>query len=247
MNMKVGLFIPCYIDQFFPKAGIATLELLKKMNVEVVYPLNQTCCGQPMANSGNEMDAKKTYLNFVKNFSGYDYVVSPSGSCTNHVRNHYDIIDQTPEVKHVRQNTLDISEFLLDVMKIDALDAYFPYKVGLHKSCHGHRMLKLGKSSELVGTEYSKYEQLLHMVKGLELIELKRKDECCGFGGTFAVKEPAISIKMGKDRIDDHLSGGAEVITGEDMSCLMHMEGIVKQRKYNIRFMHIAEILNSKQ
>lgn len=245
--MKVALFIPCYIDQFFPDAGKATLELLQRLGCDVIYPLNQTCCGQPMANSGNEKDAIKAYKHFIDVFSGYDYIVGPSGSCINHVRNHYNILEQTEDVKHVRNNTLDISEFLLDVLKIESLDAYFPHKVGLHKSCHGHRKLNLGKPSELVVDGYSKYEKLLKMVKGVDLIKLDREDECCGFGGTFAIKEPAISIKMGKDRIDDHLRNGAEVITGGDMSCLMHMQGIAKDRKDKVRFMHIVEILNAKK
>ncbi|RLD74722.1 MAG: (Fe-S)-binding protein [Bacteroidetes bacterium] len=242
--MKVGLFIPCYIDQFFPQAGIAAFELLKKLGCDVDYPTAQTCCGQPMANSGNEEDAKKTYKHYVRTFRDYDYIVAPSGSCTNHVRKHYDNIEQSPDVIHVRKNTLDFPEFLIDVLKIESLDAHFPYKVGLHQSCHGHRGLKLAKSSELVGEEYSKIRTLLNMVKGIELINLDRTDECCGFGGTFSVKEPEISIKMGIDRIDDHLRNKAEVITGGDMSCLMHMQGISLRRKDKLRYMHLVEILN---
>jgi len=243
--MKIGLFIPCYIDQFFPQAGIAAFELLKKLGCDVEYPTGQTCCGQPMANSGNEADAKKVYKHFVRTFSKYDYIVGPSGSCVNHVRKHYDNIAQSNEVTHVRTNTLDFPEFLVDVLKIKSLDAYFPYKVGLHQSCHGHRGLKLAKSSELVGKDYSKIRKLLGMVKGIELVQLDRNDECCGFGGTFSVKEPEISIKMGLDRIDDHLRNGAEVMTGGDMSCLMHMQGISLRRKDNIKYMHLVEILNA--
>lgn len=244
--MKVGLFIPCYIDQFFPEAGIAAFELLKKLGCDVEYPTGQTCCGQPMANSGNELDAKKTYHHFVDIFSNYDYIVGPSGSCTNHVRNHYNVIEQTPEVLHVRKKTLDFPEFLVDVLKVESLDAYFPHKVGLHQSCHGHRMLELAKSSELVGPDFSKIRTLLNMVKGVELVNLDRPDECCGFGGTFSVKEPAISVKMGEDRINDHLRNGAEIITGGDMSCLMHMQGISMRRKDNVKYMHLVEILNAK-
>lgn len=242
--MKIGLFIPCYIDQFYPQVGIATLELLEKLGCRVEYPAGQTCCGQPMANTGCEKDALGAYRHFVRLFHSYDYVVSPSGSCAYHVRKHYDIIDQTEEVKKVRENTLDLSEFLLDVLKVQALDARFPHKVGLHQSCHGLRGLRLGPGSERVLETASKLEALLRLVDGIELVELSRPDECCGFGGTFSINEPAISVKMGKDRIADHESKGVEVLTAGDMSCLMHLEGILRRQKKKIRVKHIAEILN---
>ncbi len=245
--MKVGLFIPCYIDQFYPQVGIATLELLEKLDCRVEYPASQTCCGQPMANTGCERDAVATYHHFVGLFHSFDYIVSPSGSCTYHVRKHYDIIEQTEEVKKVRKNTLDLSEFLVDVLKVEALDARFPYKVGLHQSCHGLRGLRLGTGSERVLEKSSKLNTLLRMVEGIELVELARQDECCGFGGTFAINEPAISVKMGKDRIADHERQGVEVLTAGDMSCLMHLEGLIKRQKKKIKVKHIAEILNGAQ
>lgn len=243
--MHIGLFIPCYVDQFYPKVGIATLELLEKLGCTVDYPLGQTCCGQPMANSGCEQDALGAYQNFINTFTPYDYVVTPSGSCAYHVRHHYDILEQSTEVQHVRKHTLDLSEFLLDVLRIERLDAHFPHTVGLHQSCHGLRGLRLGKSSEQVLTPFSKQQSLLQMVHGLRLVELDRPDECCGFGGTFAVNEPAISAKMGKDRIADHLRHGAEVITAGDMSCLMHLEGLIRRQNYPLKVMHLAEILNA--
>lgn len=244
--MKIGLFIPCYIDQFYPKVGIATLELLEKLGCQVEYPAGQTCCGQPMANTGCEEEAIPAYHNYVKNFQAYDYIVAPSGSCTYHVRKHYDIIEQTPEVKHVRERTLDLSEFLLDILKVDQLDARFPHRVGLHQSCHGLRGLRLGPDSERMDERPAKLHQLLGMVDGLELMSLDRADECCGFGGTFAINEPAISVKMGKDRIADHERNGVEVITAGDMSCLMHLEGLIRRQKRNLKVMHLAEILNSR-
>ena len=245
--MKVALFIPCYIDQFYPRVGIATLELLEKLECQVTYPMAQTCCGQPMANTGCEADSIGAYHHFVRTFSGYDYIVIPSGSCTYHVRKHYDIIEQTPAVRHIREHTLDLSEFLLDILKVKNLPARFPYKVGLHQSCHGQRGLRLAQSSERVGPAFSKIQNLLEMVEALELIELDRPDECCGFGGTFAVTEPAISAKMGKDRLSDHQRHGAEVVTAGDMSCLMHLEGLIKRQKMPLRVMHLAEILNTHQ
>lgn len=244
ISSKVGLFIPCYIDQFYPQVGVATLELLMKLGLDVGYPLKQTCCGQPLANCGSENDAIGIYLNFVNNFSEFDYIVSPSGSCVYHVREHYNILEQTGEVKKIRQNTFELCEFIIDVLKIEDLRINFPYKVGIHQSCHGLRGLKLGVSSELVTTRYSKVHRLLEKAEGIELIRLEREDECCGFGGTFSIFEPDISVKMGKERILDHERNGAEVITATDMSCLMHLEGIARRNKHSVQFKHIAEILN---
>lgn len=246
-KINVGLFIPCYIDQFYPRVGNATLELLESLGLSVHYPLKQTCCGQPLANSGAEKKAVKTYLNFVRNFQEFDYVVSPSGSCVYHVREHYDILEQTEEVRRVRKNTYELCEFLIDILKVDDLGASFPQKVGLHQSCHGLRGLKLGTSSELITKWNSKVHQLLSKVKGIELINLDREDECCGFGGTFSIFEPDVSVKMGRMRIKDHEINGAEIITATDMSCLMHLEGLIRREKTPLKVMHIAEILNSRQ
>ena len=244
--MKVGLFIPCYINQLYPQVGIATLELLEKLGVQVDYPLGQTCCGQPLGNSGYEEDSKGACQLFVENFKEYDYIVGPSGSCVYHVKHHFDIIEQTQEVKQVRNNVYELCEFIVKILDKTDVGASFPYRVGLHKSCHGLRGLQLGSSSERMDTYYSTEEQLLNQVKDLELIPLKRKDECCGFGGTFSVFEEAISVKMGKDRIKDHLDSGVEVITGADHSCLMHLEGLINRNKQPLKAMHIAEILNSR-
>jgi L-lactate dehydrogenase complex protein LldE len=172
----IGLFIPCYIDQFYPQVGIATLELLEKLGIEVAYPLQQTCCGQPMANSGCEEDARKVYQKFVDNFSSFDYVVSPAGSCVYHVRHHYNILEQTKAVVKVRQSTFELCEFLLDVLKIEDLGIDFPHKVGVHQSCHGLRGLKLGTGSEFVIERQSKIHRLLSKAKGLEIVDLDRED-----------------------------------------------------------------------
>lgn len=244
--MKVALFVPCYVDQFYPQVAIATLELLEKLGLEVDYPLDQTCCGQPMANSGCEHDALPTMRLLVNNFRDYDYIVCPSGSCALHVRHHYGHLEQSPDVRHVRERTYELCEFLTDVLKVDQLGAKFPHRVGLHQSCHGQRGLRLSQSSEIVGPPFSKPLQLLQNVEGIELVTLGRPDECCGFGGTFAVAEEAVSVKMGRDRVDDHAQQGAEVITGGDMSCLMHLEGIINRRGQGIKVMHIAQILNAR-
>lgn len=243
--MNVGLFIPCYVNQFYPQVGIATLELLEKQGLNVDYPYNQTCCGQPMANSGFEKDAIKTYKLFVKNFQSYDYIVTPSGSCAYHVKNHFNIIEQSDEVTQVRNKIFELCDFLFSVLKKDNFNSTFPHRVGLHQSCHGLRGLHLGKSSELMGEDFSIPEKLLSNVKEIQLVQLDRLDECCGFGGTFAVNEEAVSIKMGIDRINDHLNHNAEVITATDMSCLMHLEGIIRRRNLPVKVKHIAEILNN--
>ncbi|MDO3627203.1 (Fe-S)-binding protein [Mucilaginibacter sp. BT774] len=243
--MTVGLFIPCYIDQFYPGAAIATLQLLEKLGVKVVYPPKQTCCGQPMANSGYEHLTTGCNELFIDNFSEFDYIVSPSGSCILHIKDHLHSEGRENEAAQVRRKVYELTEFLTDVLKVDHLDAVFPYKVGLHQSCHGQRGLKISQMTELVAEPFSKPVQLLNMVKGIELIPLSRQDECCGFGGTFCVAEEAVSVKMGVDRVSDHLEHGAEYITGADMSCLMHMEGILRRQGSKVKVLHIAEILNS--
>lgn len=243
--MKVGLFIPCYINQLYPQVGIATLQLLEKLGVEVEYPMGQTCCGQPLGNSGYEEDSKGICQLFVENFKTYDYIVGPSGSCVYHVKKHFDILEQTDDVKRVRKNTYELCQFITEVLGKTDIGASFPHKVGIHKSCHGLRGLRLGSCSERMDAPYSTEESLLKSVKGLELKTLNRADECCGFGGTFSVFEEAISVKMGKDRIQDHIVSDVEVITGADHSCLMHLEGLINRNKKPLKVMHIAEILNS--
>jgi len=232
--MKVGLFIPCYVDQFYPQVGIATLQLLEKYNCEVFFPLDQTCCGQPMANSGFNFITKTCNQNFVNNFKEFDYIVSPSGSCVLHIKEHNQI-----------ENIFELTEFLTDILKVEKVDARFPHKVGLHIGCHGQRGLHLSSMSELVSPSFSKPEKLLKMVDKLELLKPVRVDECCGFGGTFCVFEEAISVKMGKDRIKEHELNDVDYITSGDVSCLMHLEGILRRQKKAIKVIHLAEILNA--
>jgi L-lactate dehydrogenase complex protein LldE len=243
--MIVGLFIPCYVNQFYPNAAKATLELLQKLGVDVVYPVKQTCCGQPMANSGFEHLSQGCNDLFIENFSSFDYVVGPSASCVLHIKDHLHSDKAANKASEIRSKIYELVEFLTDVLKVEKLDASFPHKVGLHHSCHGLRGLYLSQMSELNAPPFSKPRQLLNMVKGLEQISLDRQDECCGFGGTFCVSEEAVSVKMGKDRITDHSKNGAEYITSSDLSCLMHLEGILHRNKSKVKVVHIAEILNS--
>lgn len=243
--MTVGLFIPCYVDQFYPNAAIATLQLLQKLEVNVVYPSRQTCCGQPMANSGFEHLTQRCNDLFIENFTEFDYVVAPSASCILHIKDHLHSEGNPESAGFLRTRAYELVEFLTDILKIDKLGARFPHKVGIHQSCHGLRGLHLSKMSEIVGQSFSKLEHLLKMVEELELIDLDRPDECCGFGGTFCVAEEAISAKMGKDRVTDHTKKGSEFITSSDLSCLMHLEGILHRNRSEIKIIHIAEILNS--
>jgi L-lactate dehydrogenase complex protein LldE len=244
-NLKIGLFIPCYVDQFYPQVGIATLELLEKLGCRVTFPLNQTCCGQPMANSGFSHLTTECDNLFYNQFSDCDYVVSPSGSCVLHIKEHLKAENREAESKVLRKRVYELVEFITDILNVDAIEAEFPYRVGLHQGCHGQRGLHLSQMSELNAAPFSKPVSLLQKVKGLELIDLDRTDECCGFGGTFCVSEEAISVKMGKDRVADHIRHHAEYITGSDMSCLMHLGGILKRSNANVQVKHIAEILNS--
>jgi L-lactate dehydrogenase complex protein LldE len=245
--MTIGLFIPCYIDQFYPKVAIATFQLLGKLGCEIIFPQGQTCCGQPMANSGFASLSGGCDKNFIANFSGIDYIVAPSGSCVLHIKEHLKDSTSTVEAEFIRTHIYELTEFLTDILKLEKLSARFPYKVGLHNSCHGQRGLHLSSMSELVAPAFSKPAALLNMVSGLQLCLPERSDECCGFGGTFCVFEEAVSVKMGVDRIKEHENNHVDVITGGDVSCLMHLEGIMKRKGSKTRVMHIAEILNSEQ
>lgn len=241
--MRIGLFIPCYVDQFYPQIGMATVKVLEGYGMEVVFPTEQTCCGQPMANTGCLDDTRPLADHFLQIFREFDHVVSPSGSCVSMVRNHYaGLFHDDERFEHLKSRTWELCEFLVDVLGVQSIDQKFPHRVGLHSSCHGLRELRLDPCSELMGCQPSKVRKLLASIDGIQLVDLQRCDECCGFGGTFAVAEEGVSVLMGADRIQDHLSAGAEVMTATDASCLMHMEGIIRRRRLPLKTMHVAEI-----
>ena len=243
--MKVALFVPCYVDAFFPEVGIASLELLEKLGVEVDYPLDQTCCGQPMGNSGCHDDAAATEALFVRNFADYEHIVSPSGSCTHHVRDHLTAIEQTPAVRKVRASTHELVEFVHDVLGAREFPwAEFPHTVGLHNGCSSLRALRTAKMSEISEPPFSKPMDLLRGVRGIRFVLPERPDECCGFGGTFSVFEEPVSARMGYDKVNDHRKAGAEYIVSADMSCLMHQKGCAERLELPVKFIHIAQILN---
>jgi L-lactate dehydrogenase complex protein LldE len=227
---------------------MSTVEILESFpDLEVDFPTAQTCCGQPMANTGCLDDTRPLAEQFVSIFAEYDHVVSPSGSCVSMVRNHYaGFFPNDQRFEHLRSHVWELCEFLVDVLQVRSLPHSFPHRVGLHSSCHGLRELRLDACSERMQEQASKVRHLLQLVPDLELVQLNRSDECCGFGGTFAVAEEGVSLLMGADRIRDHIDSGAEVMTATDASCLMHLEGIIRRRKQPLVTMHIAEILAGK-
>ncbi|WP_138504327.1 (Fe-S)-binding protein [Spirosoma lacussanchae] len=234
--MRVALFVPCYVDQFYPAVAIATLGLLEQLGCQVVVPRNQTCCGQPMANSGFARAAASCDQNFRQNFGEFDHIVCPSGSCVLHVREHNPLL--TGQI-------WELCEFLTDVLQVRALPhrSARPLRIGIHQSCHGQRGLRLSSMSERNEPYFSKMETLLRLVDGINITTPARPDECCGFGGTFCVTQEALSVKMGKDRLAQHQANQVDYIVGGDMSCLMHLEGILRRQQSPIQVRHVAQLL----
>lgn len=241
--MKIGLFIPCYVDALYPDVGMATYHLLTHLGLDVEYPERQTCCGQPMANAGFEKMAQPLATHFEELFAGYDYVVAPSASCAAFVRFNHPRLHGQDHPCTTPQKTMDLVEFLHDVVKVKSLPGSFPHVVSVHNSCHGVRELGLSSPSERNIPPFNKIIDLLRLKQGITIREPERKDECCGFGGMFSVEEPDVSIRMGEDKLARHMATGAEYITGPDSSCLMHMSGIARREHLNIKFIHVAEIL----
>lgn len=241
---RVGLFIPCYINDFYPDVAMATLELLETNGFFVEYPFSQSCCGQPFVNNGMINEARDLAERFFNTFSAYDYIVAPSSSCIGTVKYRYKGILSDEKFDLLSQKSFELCEFLYDIVGVENLKIPKPYRgrVGLHNSCHSIRELGLASPSELNIPHYSKIKAILSKVKDLEILE-PEKDECCGFGGTYSVFEPEVSVMMGRDRINEHLKNRVSIIVGVDSSCLMHMESIAKRNRINVRFYHIAEIL----
>lgn len=241
--MKIGLFIPCYVDALYPDVGVAAYKLLKHLQVDVTYPMAQTCCGQPMANAGFEDKAVGLAAKYEDMFRGFDYVVAPSASCAAFVRLNYPRLLKGKTRCETAARTTDICEFLHDVLQVKSLPGCFPHKVSLHNSCHGVRELGLSSPSERNVPPFNKIKDLLQLVKGITVVEPEHVDECCGFGGMFSIEEPQVSTRMGQDKLARHMATGAEYITGPDSSCLMHLEGIARRQKKDIKFIHVVQIL----
>ena len=239
--MKVGLFIPCYVDMVYPEVGLATWKLLRHLGLDVTYPEKQTCCGQPMANAGFEKQAIPLARKFEEKFKDFDYVVAPGVSCPAFIRINYSRL--LGHECQTAKKCIDVVEFLHDIVKVDRRLGTFPHKVSLHNSCHGVRELGLSSPSEENIPKFNKIKDLLALVDGIEVVEPERPDECCGFGGMFSIEETAISAQMGLEKLERHIQTGAEYITGPDSACLMHLAGVARKKGKKIEFKHVTEIL----
>jgi L-lactate dehydrogenase complex protein LldE len=227
--MRVGLFITCFNDTLFPEVGKATVAVLERLGVDVEFPAAQTCCGQMHFNSGYRPACVPLVRQFAEVFGGYEAVVTPSASCASMVRHYHRTVDPDVAVPRV----YELSEFLVDVLGVTEVGAYFPHTVALHRTCHSLRLLRVG----------DRPERLLAEVDGLELVELAAPGECCGFGGTFSVKNPDTSVAMGNDKVDDVLTTGAQYLASADTSCLMHIGGLLSRRGAPVQVRHLAQIL----
>ena len=236
--------IPCFISEFYPEVAQSCIELMHKLDMDFDVPKGQTCCGQPLANSGYEHKATGAYHHYIDTFGNYDQTLMISGSCTYHIKEHYDIIEQTPKVVNLRENIRDLTEYIMSEYIGKLPEVRFPYKVALHTGCHSLRGMRFGVSSELGAPTKSFLSPLVEHVKDIEIITLDRPDECCGFGGTFSVYYDELSVRMGTDKLDDAMSKGVEVLVSNDMSCLMHLDGIIKKRKLPLKVKHILQVLN---
>jgi L-lactate dehydrogenase complex protein LldE len=238
--MRVALFITCLVDGMKPDVGSATVEVLRRAGVEVDVPLSQTCCGQMHVNTGYPREALGMVRNYIDTFAGYDAVVVPSGSCAGSIRHqHADVAREfgdeqlAQRAEAVAAKTYELSQFLIDVLGIDDVGAYYPHRVTFHPTCHSLRVLGVG----------DRPERLLRNVKGIDLVELPEAQSCCGFGGTFALKNADVSSAMLADKITDVTSTGATVCSAGDSSCLLHIGGGLSRNGSEVRTVHLAEIL----
>ena len=235
----VALFIPCYIDQFYPDVGEATVRLLTRLGVPVVFPEEQTCCGQPAFNSGYWDEARRVIRQFCKAFGPYRWIVSPSGSCAAMCRVFFGQAEPDERVVGVGARVFELAEFLVEVMGVTDTGACFPHKVTMHIGCHTRR--ELGVVEPPLA--------LLENVRGITYCELPDMEDCCGFGGTFSVKMPGTSLAMGRTKAENILKSGADVVVSPDVSCLMHIHGIMQRdpAMRHIRSMHLAEVLVAEE
>jgi L-lactate dehydrogenase complex protein LldE len=242
--MKIALFATCLVDGLFPEVGRATIALLRRLGHEVDFPLGQTCCGQMHVNTGYPREALPLVRNHVGVFAGYDVIVAPSGSCVGSIRHqHAEVAERfgspglAADARAVAARTYELSELLVDVLGVIDVGAYFPHRVTYHPTCHSLRLLRVG----------DRPYRLLRAVRGIELVELSDAESCCGFGGTFAVKNGEVSTAMLADKMRHVLDTGASVCSAGDSSCLMHIGGGLARLHAGTRTMHLAEILASTE
>jgi L-lactate dehydrogenase complex protein LldE len=240
--VRIALFASCLVDGLFPQVGRATVSLLERLGHEVVFPSRQTCCGQMHTNTGYQREALPLVRHHVEVFEPYDVVVAPSGSCVGSVRHQHAMVARAggdealaSRSEAVAARTYELSELLVDVLGVEDVGAVFPHRVTYHPTCHSLRLLRVG----------DKPLRLLRNVRGIDLVELPRADECCGFGGTFAVKNADTSTAMLADKMAAVLGTGAEVASASDASCLMHIGGGLSRLRTGTRTVHLAEILAS--
>jgi L-lactate dehydrogenase complex protein LldE len=235
--MKISLFIPCLVDQFFPAVGVNLVKILKKVGATVDYPMDQTCCGQPAFNSGYHEEAIELAQRFLQVFRGAEYIISPSGSCTSMVKIFY------PEILHdrglhqaleeVTSRIYEFSDFLVNVLGVKDVGARFPHKVTYHDACHLLRELKVKEAPR----------ELIRHVRDIEFVEMENSETCCGFGGTFSVKFPEISTAMAEDKANAIAQCGAEYVVANDSSCLMQIAGYLSRNHIPAKPLHLAELL----
>ena len=235
--MRVSLFIPCFVDQLFPVVGICLVQLLEKLSIDVDYPAEQTCCGQPAFNAGYQDEAKRLAARFVDVFRDAEIVVTPSGSCAAMVKNYFkELLHDTPKAAvaaKLAERTWEASSFLVDKLGIADVGAKFPHRVTYHDGCHGLRGLGVRSAPRT----------LLSKVRGLKLVEMAERDTCCGFGGTFATKFANISTAMTEIKCASIAETAAEIVVSGDSSCLMQMQGYLSRQGKPIRCMHLLEVL----
>ncbi len=242
--MKVALFITCVNDGLFPSTPQAVVEILERLGHEVVFPTQQTCCGQMHLNAGYRQEGLHLAQRFREVFSDYDVIVSPSASCVGTVRDLYASSARSLEneslaleLEEVGRRTYEFSEFLTDVLQVTDVGASFHHTVAYHPTCHSLRVLGLDEAPK----------SLLRHVQGLELVSIPEEDACCGFGGMFSIKNSDTSVAMGRDKLARIRSTGADVVCALDNSCLTHIGGLSSRAKTGIRMMHVAEILASRE
>ncbi|MCK9402550.1 MAG: (Fe-S)-binding protein [Chitinophagaceae bacterium] len=237
--MNVQLFIPCFIDQLYPQVAFNMVKVLEKAGCSITYNTRQTCCGQPAFNAGFWGESKEVCKKFLNDFSGSDYIVTPSASCAGFVRNYYTTLFENSSdmalAKKTAERIFEFSEFLIHILKKDDIGAIFNGKATYHDSCAALRECKIKNEPR----------QLLSKVKGLELVEMNEVETCCGFGGTFAVKFEPISIAMGDQKVTNAAATGAEYLISTDMSCLMHIDGCNKHKGAGLKVLHLADVLAS--
>jgi len=241
--MRVALFITCLADQFYPSVGEAAVKVLRRLDVDVSFDAEQTCCGQPAFNTGYREEARQVAARTLDLFSktDADYIVTPSGSCTSMIRVFYrELFEHDParsaQARALAAKLFEFSEFLVKVLKVDDVGARFPHRVAYHDSCHLLR--ELGVSEEP--------RRLLRAVRGAEIVELDDNRLCCGFGGTFAVKFPEVSVAMGDDKVKAATAADVEYLVANDSGCLMHLAGLIHRQGARVKTLHLAEVLASR-